>query len=224
MLEIFNILNFFVLILYLRAIIIYITKERVQRMKDLEIIKNKIKNEDLTEVQIFELLKDLDENEIKTLSNDLSYVVFLKKCLGDIYKKFIPIFGGAVVFIKNDKGQILLQRRSDNKLWGIPGGIQEVGESLEQNAVREVREESGLIIKEEDLVLLGVVSGESRRHDFGGDISYHNTAVFFTDKYIGEPRIDHESLELRFFDINDFPKDLYDGDLFEVLFANLDKI
>ena len=37
-------------------------------------------------------------------------------------------------------GHILLQRRSDNGLWGLPGGSVEIGESVRQAIVREVLE------------------------------------------------------------------------------------
>src|SRR5438876_8699102 len=39
---------------------------------------------------------------------------------------------------------LLLQRRSDNRLWGLPGGGVEPGESVTEAVVREVREETGL--------------------------------------------------------------------------------
>jgi 8-oxo-dGTP pyrophosphatase MutT (NUDIX family) len=42
--------------------------------------------------------------------------------------------------------QVLCQRRSDNGWWGMPGGAQEPGESIEECAVREALEETGLHI------------------------------------------------------------------------------
>ena len=51
---------------------------------------------------------------------------------------------------------LLLHRRSDNELWSIPGGRIEVGESVREAAVREVREETG--IEAEPVRLVGVYS------------------------------------------------------------------
>ncbi|WP_327033016.1 NUDIX domain-containing protein [Micromonospora ureilytica] len=51
------------------------------------------------------------------------------------------------VFIQNERGHVLLIRRSDNSLWALPGGAQDVGESTVQAAVREVEEETGLHVE-----------------------------------------------------------------------------
>ncbi|MFI6308370.1 NUDIX hydrolase [Amycolatopsis thailandensis] len=48
------------------------------------------------------------------------------------------------VFIQDDDGRILMIRRTDNDLYSIPGGQLELGETLAQAAVREVREETGI--------------------------------------------------------------------------------
>ncbi|WP_328604044.1 NUDIX domain-containing protein [Amycolatopsis sp. NBC_00345] len=47
-------------------------------------------------------------------------------------------------FIQDDKGRILMIRRTDNDLYSIPGGQLELGETLAEAAVREVREETGI--------------------------------------------------------------------------------
>src|ERR1051325_4042675 len=51
---------------------------------------------------------------------------------------------------------LLLQRRSDNGLWGLPGGGVEPGESVSAAIVREVREETGLDVT--PVRLVGVYS------------------------------------------------------------------
>jgi ADP-ribose pyrophosphatase YjhB (NUDIX family) len=47
-------------------------------------------------------------------------------------------------FIQDDDGRILMIRRTDNNLYSIPGGQLELGETLAEAAVREVREETGI--------------------------------------------------------------------------------
>ncbi len=66
-----------------------------------------------------------------------------------------PLVGvGAVVV---DRGRVLLIRRGTEPLkgqWSLPGGMLEVGESLEAGVVREVREETGLTVEVVELVEL----------------------------------------------------------------------
>ena len=48
------------------------------------------------------------------------------------------------VVVENGRGEILLIRRSDNDNWALPGGAIDLGESMTQAAVREVKEETGI--------------------------------------------------------------------------------
>jgi ADP-ribose pyrophosphatase YjhB (NUDIX family) len=65
----------------------------------------------------------------------------------------------AVIFDR--RGRLLLQQRSDGGQWGLPGGSVEIGESVTDAAVREVREETGLIVTVRRLV--GVYSDPARQ-------------------------------------------------------------
>ncbi len=49
--------------------------------------------------------------------------------------------------VQNDRGELLLIERTDNGLWALPGGAQDIGESVVQAAQREVREETGLAVE-----------------------------------------------------------------------------
>ncbi len=51
---------------------------------------------------------------------------------------------GACVIVLNNQNKVLLQLRRDNHCWGFAGGALEPGETLEQAAVRELFEETGL--------------------------------------------------------------------------------
>lgn len=53
------------------------------------------------------------------------------------------LLAGSNVIILDERGDILLQQRL-NGHWGLPGGLLELGESLEETARREVLEETGL--------------------------------------------------------------------------------
>ena len=66
------------------------------------------------------------------------------------------ILPGALVIIQNEFNAILLQERKPG-LFGLPGGLMDLGESLEETASREVLEETGLFVS--NLELLHVFSG-----------------------------------------------------------------
>ncbi|MYW96277.1 NUDIX domain-containing protein [Amycolatopsis rubida] len=51
------------------------------------------------------------------------------------------------VVIRNDRDEILLIHKVDNDLWALPGGGHDIGETITQTAVREVKEETGLDIE-----------------------------------------------------------------------------
>lgn len=48
---------------------------------------------------------------------------------------------------RNAAGEILMIERSDNGLWALPGGAQEIGETTRESVIREVREETGIEIQ-----------------------------------------------------------------------------
>lgn len=56
----------------------------------------------------------------------------------------VPAVGA---FVQDDDGRVLLIRRGDNGLWALPGGGQDIGESVAGAVLREVREETGLDVK-----------------------------------------------------------------------------
>ena len=74
----------------------------------------------------------------------MGYVSEIRKYVGHS-----PIMLTAVTCILYDKDAkcLLLEKRSDNGMWCVPGGSIELGESLEQALIREVKEEAGYTIK-----------------------------------------------------------------------------
>lgn len=119
---------------------------------------------------------------------------------------------GVNVLIINENNEVLLQRRGTFPYkWGLVGGITELGEALEQTAVREAKEETGLDIN--DLIFLGTTSGEKCYIEFpSGDKAYFITIGYFTKNYSGEMKIDGiETRELRFFSFKELPDNIPDS-------------
>jgi ADP-ribose pyrophosphatase YjhB (NUDIX family) len=100
----------------------------------------------------------------------------------------------AAAIVRND-GRILAIRRRDNGHWEPPGGVLELGESIEEGLRREVREETGLEIEPERLT--GVYKNMAR-----GVVAL----VFRCHATDGEPSTSAEAQEFRWLETNDVPE------------------
>ena len=110
--------------------------------------------------------------------------------------------------VTNGDGRILLQRRSDNGLWGLPGGSVEIGESVSTAIVREVREETGLTVGVERLV--GVYSDPAYQvvRYADGNVVHYISTLFACRILGGSLATCDETLDLQFFDPARLPEDM----------------
>ena len=80
-----------------------------------------------------------------------------------------------------------------------------------------MKEETNLDVKAEDLELIDIVSGQSRRNSYpNGDVVISNTALYCIRNYTGELKCDEESKEMKFFELSGLPKNQNDPDLIEI--------
>ncbi|KEF35896.1 ADP-ribose pyrophosphatase [Schinkia azotoformans MEV2011] len=116
---------------------------------------------------------------------------------------------GVAVIILNEENQVLLQKRADVGLWGIPSGHVEIGETVSETAIREVKEETNLDIKIKKLI--GVYSDPNSQVFVypSGKVVHFITTCFLAEITGGELRCNSdESLEIKFFEIQNLPHDL----------------
>lgn len=112
----------------------------------------------------------------------------------------------SVVILFNEKGQILLEERSDDGYFDFPGGGIDLKESAEEAASRELLEETGLVAKR--LELFKVYSGEITHYVyFNGDEIYGVDLVYICKEYEGELKPQKEEVNKLFFmDLDHMPE------------------
>lgn len=130
----------------------------------------------------------------------MSYIKEMRKHIGHA-----PMLssGATIVVLKDNK--ILLNLRSDTKTWGIPGGGIELGETLEETAARELKEETNL--DAESFTLLNVFSGKDFYFKYpNNDELYSVVVLYLANNVTGNLKItDGESFELKYFGKNELP-------------------
>ena len=134
----------------------------------------------------------------------MSYIKDLRKYVGHE-----PILtAGVGLFVFNNDGKVLMQLRTDYNSWGFPGGAMELGESFEDVAKRELKEETNLEIDE--LKLIKILSGKDTYREYpNGDKLYDITAIYVIKKYHGDLKVnDDESKKLDWFSINNLPSNM----------------
>ena len=117
-----------------------------------------------------------------------------------------PLIGvGATTLVFNDKKELLLNLRTDTNTWGIPGGSMELYESIEETAIRELKEETG--IRADELELVTVLSGKDFYFEYpNGDKMCTVIVLFKVINYTGTPKVsDNESKMLKFFPLTNLP-------------------
>ncbi len=118
-------------------------------------------------------------------------------------KKFPTLTVDAVILKENSV--VLIKRKKDpfKGMWAIPGGFVEWGETVEEAAIREAKEETGLDVEIEKL--LGVYS------EFGRDPRGHIISVCFLCKEIGgDLGTATDSEEARWFKLSELPELAFD--------------
>lgn len=106
----------------------------------------------------------------------------------------------AAVVVMNKQGEILLQQRADDGLWCIPLGKMKPGEVLEDTALRELWEETG--ITAEGMKLEALLSGPDLKRTFpSGDEEYDLIALYSAEGVLSS-ELDYKAVKegpLRFF-------------------------
>jgi len=104
-------------------------------------------------------------------------------------------------FVQDEDGRLLMIRRTDNDHYAIPGGGQEVGETLTQTVVREVEEETGVTVEVTGLIGIYSDPGHVIAYD-DGEVRQEFSICFCAQPVAGELRTSSESKEVLWVDPN----------------------
>jgi 8-oxo-dGTP pyrophosphatase MutT (NUDIX family) len=124
------------------------------------------------------------------------------------WTKLVTPHVGANVAIFDGAGRVLLTRRQDNGLWCLPGGHMGMHETLQQTALREAQEETGLTVELERLA--GLYSSHYPAGAFGeGSPARSILVVLFRAHAAGvELALNDEVTEFGWFAPGHLPEDL----------------
>lgn len=124
-------------------------------------------------------------------------------------KEINALKAAVAVIILNEQNQVLLQKRADVGFWGIPSGHIEIGETVAEAAIREVKEEANLDIEIKKLI--GVYSDPyTQVFEYPNGQTVHFITTCFLAEITGGELQWHsdESLEIKFFGLQNLPQDL----------------
>jgi 8-oxo-dGTP diphosphatase len=134
----------------------------------------------------------------------------------------IPLVGIGAIIIEGDR--IVLVKRANPPIqghWSIPGGVLEVGEMVREAAVREAREETGLIVEPGEL--LGVYDRILR--DVEHRVQYHYVLIDFLCRPLGgELLAASDAAEVRWFTREELPALNLADDTLDVIKQGFEKL
>ncbi len=113
----------------------------------------------------------------------------------EVYRNPIPTVD--IIIELEDRGILLIKRKNPPPGWAIPGGFVDYGESLEQAAVREGMEETGLKVE--------LVRQFHTYSDPNRDPRHHTISTVYIGRAKGIPQAGDDALEIGIFREGDLP-------------------
>ncbi|QOS38957.1 NUDIX domain-containing protein [Treponema rectale] len=138
--------------------------------------------------------------------DEKDYIPYMRKMIG--HKRMLTV--GLCCLILNEKNQLLLEKRTDNGLYCIPGGSLDFDETVIEGVKREVREETGILLKEVSLFM--IQSGSKMQLSYpNGDVTDYMDLCFIArvdskDIDLNKEHDDESSL-IAFYDLDKLPKE-----------------
>jgi 8-oxo-dGTP diphosphatase len=117
---------------------------------------------------------------------------------------------GLGIIIENDEGQILVMKREGKHApyWSIPGGKLELGETFEDGAARELKEELDIDVKD-----LRVIAVTNNLKTYEAEGVHFISIILLAKTYEGEPKImeHNRCAEIQWVDPHGLPQPHFDA-------------
>jgi ADP-ribose pyrophosphatase YjhB (NUDIX family) len=122
------------------------------------------------------------------------------KCQNEIEVYRNPIPTVDIIIEIESRGIVLIKRKNPPYGWAIPGGFVDYGESLEEAAMREAKEETNLDV---ELVRQFHTYSDPKR-----DPRHHSISTVYIAKGKGKPEAKDDALEIKIFDESNLPDEI----------------
>jgi ADP-ribose pyrophosphatase YjhB (NUDIX family) len=107
-------------------------------------------------------------------------------------------------FVQDEQGRLLMIKRTDNGMYSIPGGAQDVGETIGHTVIREIKEETGIDI--EPINVIGIYSDPAHIIEYSdGEVRQQFSICFRARPTGGQIRTSDESSEVEWVERKDLP-------------------
>lgn len=116
----------------------------------------------------------------------------------EVYQNPIPTVD--IIIEIESKGIVLIKRRNPPYGWAIPGGFVDYGESLEEAAIREAKEETHLDVK---LIKQFHTYSDPKR-----DPRHHSISTVYMAQSEGIPKAEDDALEIGTFNESSLPEEI----------------
>ena len=113
--------------------------------------------------------------------------------------------GVAILIFDEHQKKLLMQKRTDNQLWGLTGGFMEPGEKFEETAKRETFEELGIAVS--NLSFVSIFSGEEFYYKYPNGDEVYSVIAVYSASYQSESFVldQNEVSEVKYFPIDELP-------------------
>jgi ADP-ribose pyrophosphatase YjhB (NUDIX family) len=122
------------------------------------------------------------------------------KCQAEIEVRKNPLIAVDIIIEIDSKGIILIKRKNPPFGWAIPGGFVEYGESLEDAAGREAKEETSLEV--------GLIRQFHTYSDPNRDQRFHCISTVYIAKAKGKPEAKDDAVEIGIYNESNLPDEI----------------